>query len=143
MRIFFDTSIFVPLALGHHEHHRASQSVFLGLGRNQGFCAGHSLAEAYSTLTRMPPAERMSADQAVLVLEEITHRLDVVALDAVEYMRTIARLAEAGIAGGATYDGLIAQCALKARADIIYTWNIRHFRQFGPDMEKRLRLPGT
>lgn len=143
MRIFFDTSVLVPLALGHHEHHKASQAVFLSLGRNQGFCAGHNLAEAYSALTRMPPSERMSADQAVFLLEGIARRLDVVALDAAEYMRAIAAMAEAGITGGAVYDGLIAHCALKAKADIIYTWNIRHFQRLGPDIEKRLRLPGA
>jgi predicted nucleic acid-binding protein len=142
VRIFFDTSVFVPLAQGHHKHHRASQGVVLGLGRNQGLCAGHSLAETYSSLTRMPSPERMSADQAVLILEDITRRLDIVTLDPPEYMRTIASLAEAGITGGAIYDGLIAQCALKAKADVIYTWNTRHFQRLGPEIEKRLRIPG-
>jgi predicted nucleic acid-binding protein len=142
VRIFFDTSIFVPLALGHHVHHRASQGIFLGLGRNQGFCAGHSLAEAYSSLTRMPPQDRMSADQAMLFLEEITRRLDVIALDAAEYLETITNLAAARVVGGTVYDGLIAQCALKAKADVIYTWNFRHFQQLGPEIEKRLRVPG-
>ncbi len=85
----------------------------------------------------------MAADQAVLVLEEISHRLEIVALDAAEYMRTIASLAAVGITGGAIYDGLIAQCALKAKAEIIYTWNIRHFRQLGPEIERRLRVPGA
>ena len=143
MRIFFDTSVLVPLAIGYHEHHRASQGVFLSLGRNQGFCAGHNLAEAYASLTRMPPSERMSADQAVFLLKDIASRLEVVALDAAEYLRAIAALAEVGITGGAIYDGLIAQCALKAKADIIYTWNTRHFQRLGPDIEKLLRVPGT
>jgi predicted nucleic acid-binding protein len=46
-----------------------------------------------------------------------------------------------GVIGGAIYDALIAHCALKARAEKIYTWNIHQFRQFGPEIEKRLRTP--
>jgi predicted nucleic acid-binding protein len=49
--------------------------------------------------------------------------------------------AAAGIAGGTLYDYLIAQCALKARADAIYTWNTRHYQLFGPAVLNRLRLP--
>ena len=141
MKVFFDTSIFVPLVLGHHVHHRASQSVFLKLGRNRGFCAAHSLAETYSTLTRMPPIDRMTADQVMLHVQDIASRLEIIALDALEYVQTMSDLAAAGIAGGAVYDGLIAQCALKAKADVIYTFNQRHFRRLGPEIERRLRLP--
>jgi len=34
-----------------------------------------------------------------------------------------------------------ARCALKDRAATIYTWNTRHFRQFGPEVEKKLQVP--
>jgi predicted nucleic acid-binding protein len=46
-----------------------------------------------------------------------------------------------GVVGGVIYDAVIAQCALKSRAEKIYTWNIRHFRQFGPEVEKKLHTP--
>jgi predicted nucleic acid-binding protein len=34
------------------------------------------------------------------------------------------------VAGGAIYDALLAGCALKAKAEILYTWNVRHFQRF-------------
>jgi hypothetical protein len=39
------------------------------------------------------------------------------------------------------YDALIARCARKTAADILYTWNVKHFEQFGPDIAGRLRTP--
>jgi hypothetical protein len=34
---------------------------------------------------------------------------------------------------------LIARCALKAKVDALYTWNARHFQQFGAAIVKRLK----
>ena len=64
-------------------------------------------------------------------------------LTPVEVFKVICDLASSGVVGGAVYDGLIAQCALKAKADIIYSWNIRHFQRLGPEIERRLRVPGA
>jgi len=36
---------------------------------------------------------------------------------------------------------LLAHCALKAEAQTIYTWNVKHFEQLGPDIARRLRTP--
>lgn len=49
--------------------------------------------------------------------------------------------AAAGVIGGAVYDALIARCALKAGADIIYTWNLSHFTRLGPEIARRVRTP--
>ena len=46
-----------------------------------------------------------------------------------------------GIDGRTLYDYLIAFCALKAGADVIYTWNLKHFQQFGPEILGRLQSP--
>ena len=40
----------------------------------------HSLAEVYSTLTRMPGKHRISADQATLFIGSIRERLSIIAL---------------------------------------------------------------
>ncbi len=76
-------------------------------------------------------------------VSDVHDRLEIIALDEDEYFQALNTLSSGGITGGAVYDGLLAHCALKARADIIYTWNIRHFQRFGPDVEKRLRVPGA
>ena len=63
------------------------------------------------------------------------------ALEAREYLDAIRRFAALGITGGTIYDGLIAACALKAKAEALYTWNIAHFLLLGDDVAKRVRTP--
>ena len=77
----------------------------------------------------------------MLFLTDIKSRLTLIALTPEEYFAAISEYSAMGVVGGDIYDALIARCALKARAEKIYTWNIRHFRQFGPEVEKKLRTP--
>jgi predicted nucleic acid-binding protein len=101
----------------------------------------HSVAEAYSTFTRYPGKERMSAEAASLVVQEIEHRFTLVWLDADEYCAAIRRMAQLGIVGGAVYDGLVAACARKAGAEHLYTWNVRHFDLLGAEVQKLVTVP--
>ena len=77
----------------------------------------------------------------MLFLTDIKSRLTLIALTPDETFAAISEYSAMGVVGGAIYDALIARCALKARAEKIFTWNVRHFRQFGPDVEKKLRTP--
>jgi hypothetical protein len=43
------------------------------------------------------------------------------------HVALLARLAESGIGGGRTYDGVIAACAEISRARALLTFNSRHF----------------
>ena len=54
MKGFLDTSVLVPVFYGDHVHHEASLAIFLQFDKSSGCCGAHSLAEVYSTLTRMP-----------------------------------------------------------------------------------------
>ena len=54
MKGFFDTSALVPVFYGDHIHHQASLALFIQFDKSTGCCGAHSLAEVYSTLTRMP-----------------------------------------------------------------------------------------
>jgi len=83
----------------------------------------------------------MGAAQAMLFLGTLRERLTVVALDASEYFVGLERFAALGVAGGTIYDAMMALCALKADAERIYTWNLRHFRQCGPEIANRLATP--
>jgi len=127
MRQFLDTSVLVAAFLGDHENHDASLDVFLRLGRKEGFCAAHSIAEVYGTVTRLPGKHRVSGEHALLFLEDVRKRLSVVALDEAEYFDVAARAAATGLAGGAIYDALIGRCAVKARVATLFTWNVKHF----------------
>ena len=141
MKWFFDTSALYPVFIDDHAHHQASLAAYLRADPSQAACAAHSLAELYATLTRMPGPNRLSAEQVLLILDDIRERLAVIALGPDEYREAIGDAAAEGILGGTVYDALIARCALKSKATIIYTWNLKHFRRFGPEVAKRVRTP--
>jgi predicted nucleic acid-binding protein len=141
VRALLDTSVLVATFLGDHEHHEASLDTFVRLGKRQACCAAHSLAEVYATLTRMPGKYRVSCEQAMLFLQEIRQRVTIVALDEDEYYETIEQASALAVTGGALYDALRARCALKAKADMIYTWNVKHFQQLGQGTAIRVKTP--
>jgi predicted nucleic acid-binding protein len=141
VKFFFDTSVLLPSFFVDHEHHEASLRAFLKADKAQGCCAGHSLAELYATATRLPGKLRLSGDQVLLFLENIYERLSIVTLTAEEYRTAMRDAAAAGIAGGTIYDALLLACAVKAEAELIYTWNVKHFQQFSPEIAKRVRTP--
>jgi predicted nucleic acid-binding protein len=138
---FFDTSVLIPVFLEDHEHHQPSLAAFLAAKEEQGCCAAHSLAELYSALTRMPGKHRLSGEQVLLFLEAIEERLTVVALDGEDYDAAIKQAAAAGMVGGMLCDALTAQCALKARAEKIYAWNVEDFQRLGAEVARRVQQP--
>jgi len=133
--------VLIPVFIEDHEHHERSLKVFVDTDRKRDCCAAHGLAEVYSTMTRLPGRHRLSGEQVLLFLENIRERLTVITLTGDEYYATIEDAAEAGVIGGTIYDALIARCALKAKADTLYSWNTRHFEQFDSAIVKRLRTP--
>ncbi len=52
-------------------------------------CGAHSLAEVYSTLTRMPEQHRISGEQASLFIGSIRERITIIALNREEYADTL------------------------------------------------------
>jgi predicted nucleic acid-binding protein len=141
MKAFLDTSVLVPVFYGDHAHHEASLELFVQLDRSSGCCGAHSLAEAYSTLTRMPGKHRISGEQAMLFIGNVRERLSIVALDGDEYANALEAAAALGIVGGSIYDAMLAHCATKAKAQTIYSWNGRHYALCGPEVTQRLRTP--
>ena len=77
----------------------------------------------------------------MLFLGDVRERLTIVTLTAEEYYETLKNAAASGIVGGTIYDALLGRCAMKAEAEYIYTWNVKHFQQFSPDIVRRLRTP--
>ncbi len=45
------------------------------------------------------------------------------------------------IVGGAAYDSLIPQCAVKASANALLTWNVRDFTRFGHHIARLVKTP--
>ena len=140
MRLFFDTSVLVPAFLTQHIHHAASRTAFMQGRREDRSCGAHTLAEFYSTLTGSANKFRLDGNEVLSIIGDILEHLSVVALSSDEYVLAIQDGARDGVAGGTIYDALLARCAIKAQADVIYTWNLKHFRQF-PEIRSLVRTP--
>ena len=141
MRAFFDTSVLIATFYANHQFHQPSIDLFLRFKKHDASCGAHSLAEIYSSLTGRSGRERVSGDQAMLFLENVRERLTIVSLDDQEYFRAIEVSSGLGIAGGVIYDALLAHCALKSKAQTIYTWNTKDFVRLGKPIADRVRTP--
>src|SRR5271155_5303906 len=102
-------------------HHNASKAAFQQGRREDRSCGAHS-------------------NDVLVSIGEILGRLSIVALTAEEYVLAIHDAARDGVVGATIYDALLARCAMKAQADVIYTWNLKHFRQF-PEIRSLVRTP--
>jgi predicted nucleic acid-binding protein len=141
MKGFFDTSVLVAVFYGDHFHHNASLDRFIQFDKLTGCCGAHSLAEVYSTLTRMPGKHRISGEQAMLFIGSIRERLSIISLTGDEYADALQASSARGIVGGGIYDAMLVHCAIKAEAETIYTWNARHYSLCTPEVTQRLRTP--
>jgi predicted nucleic acid-binding protein len=127
---FADTSCIIAAVSGWHEHHpQAAAEIERRLAARQRLAtAAHAIAEAYAVLTRFPAPHRLAPGDALAVLEANFLKVGrIVALDAGGYRSALRRAAKEGISGGRTYDALIGQCALKAKATALLTFNTEHF----------------
>ena len=125
-----DTSCMVAAVCSWHEHHDGAAAAIedrLDAGERLAVPA-HALAESYAVLTRLPSPHRLAPADAWALLEAnfIANRT-VTALTSREYVAVVRALAAAGVAGGRTYDALIAESACRARATTLLTFNPRHF----------------
>jgi predicted nucleic acid-binding protein len=140
VKIFLDTSVLVALFYGDHPHHDPSVRIAERLVEHEGFCSAHSLMEVYSTLTRMPRNFRASPERARLFIADLCDKLQAIALTGAEYAELIDECAATSVAGGRVYDALHARCAMKASADVLFTWNVMHFLQFR-EIAGRVKTP--
>lgn len=127
---FVDTSCIVAAVCTWHKHHPgAAAEIERRLGARERLAtAAHALAEAYAVLTRFPAPHRLAPADALALLEgNFIDGARVVALDADGYRSLLRRAGKEGISGGRTYDAVIAECALKAKAAVLLTFNATHF----------------
>jgi predicted nucleic acid-binding protein len=76
LKSFFDTSVLVASFLDGHEHYERSFAVLARADRKNACCAAHSLAELYSTLTRLPGKLGLTVEQALASLDSVAERLE-------------------------------------------------------------------
>lgn len=103
--------------------------------------AAHCFVEFYAVVTGMPGKNRVQPPEAQLFLNDARNRLTLVALDEREYGNALEDCAYRGISGGAVYDALIAACALKAKSQTIYSWNIHRFQRLCAPSISQIKEP--
>jgi predicted nucleic acid-binding protein len=133
MKVFCDTSVLVAAADAEHVHHERSIKVIRGVKAGEAYCAMHSLAEFYTTMTRYPRrGMRISPALAIAAVRDIMKTFSAVGLTANEYVSTLERTAAASVTGAVVHDALILRCAEKIDADIVFTWNVADFQRVAP-----------
>lgn len=113
-----------------HEQHETAMAAIEGrLARGRRLVVpAPALVESYAVLTRLPAPHRISPANAwVLLQANFVEHADVVALTGPEYVRLLRDSVPREVAGGRTYDAVIAACVRKAGADELLTLNRRHF----------------
>jgi len=132
-----DTSCMIAAVCGWHQQHRsAAAEIERRFGRGERLAvAAHALSEAYAVLTRQPAPHRLAAADAWELLQaNFTNGVLLVALSAHEHVALLRRLAKSGVTGGRTYDAIIVECAVRARASALLTFNARHFEPAPKDL---------
>ena len=111
-RFAADTSVALTLLLKRHPAHPATTAQ---VGKRELFLAGHAANETYSTLTRLPGDNRVAPEDAVELIRD--RFLGVIRHDDSDF-DLLARFGDLGIAGGATYDALVA-AAVATHPDVV------------------------
>lgn len=126
-----DSNCLVAVVSPWHEHHEAAAAE-LGRRLDRGetmALAAPALVEACAVLTRVPAPHRLSPADAHRLLDiNFVRRGTVVALEGVACVDLLAKAAEDRVAGGRTYDAVIAACAMRTSADALITFNEQDFR---------------
>lgn len=135
MKVFLDTSILVAAALPFHQRHTAILALLGGLKKDRAevFVAGHSLLEAYATLSSFPCKPRISPGNAWRLLHEnFGTWVKAVTLNEGETWAFLEQAKERMLAGGRIYDASLCQCARKSGAQRWYTLNPKDFIPLAP-----------
>lgn len=133
-----DTSVLIAGLLTWHERHaEAAKALASALADPAGAVLPlHALIEAYAVMTRLPAPHRLRpADATEILLSSLQGACRLVTLDEDQGWSLLGSLAAAGIAGGRSYDALIAACARSAAAGHLLTLNARDFAAVAPELE--------
>lgn len=139
-----DTSCMVAAVASWHERHEHTLAAFEQRfdDREQMVLAAPALIETFSVLTRLPPSHRISAKDALAVLEgSFLGQGRMTALDEADYVALLRRAPAESLAGGRMYDAVIVACAIKAKAAVLLTLNPADFRWVEP-LGLRIVVPG-
>ena len=143
VKALFDTSVLVSAFLVNHPKHQSCIPWLhqVKTRQIQGTIATHTLAETYAVLTRLPISPRISPALAQQLIRENLKEFEVVSLLAEDYQKVIDQLVALNLTGGAIYDALIAQAAMKASVNRLLTLNPDHFTRLGNEIAQIILVP--
>jgi predicted nucleic acid-binding protein len=144
MKAYFDTNVLVAALDRDHVHHRLSFGAYLRArhGALAGCLSAHGLAEFYSVVTRTPFAHPVTADDVVAAIEDsIVPYFELIVVTAEAHRTAIAVCARAGWKGGRIHDAVHVQAAVQAGCEVIYTYDVGHFRSVAGDWAGRIEEP--
>ena len=129
--VFLDSSVLIAGLIDFGTQSAPAQAILHAVAERQVSAAGtawHCCLEFFSVSTRLPAEYRLSAADAVQLIEgEIFGRMAVVELPSADRMTMLKPAAQEGMTGGRIYDAHIAHVARAAGATVIVTDNRRHF----------------
>jgi predicted nucleic acid-binding protein len=135
VKVFLDTSVLIAAVVQNHESHKKSFAILdrVQNRHEDGFVSAHSLAEMYAVFTKLPPPSRHSPEQALLSIDEnIVKFFQISALTGDDYKALVRDAGFARIQGGTIYDAIHLKCADQAKAERLYTLNLKHFKAIAP-----------
>jgi predicted nucleic acid-binding protein len=134
-RFGLDSSCLIALLSDWHAQHRKtlnSYEQWLAKGA-RAVIPAHAILECFSVLTRLPAPYRSRPEAAKLALEESFSRSALIAeMSPAEVWSAIEVVSRLGLGGGRVYDAAMAQCAARAGATVLLTWNAKHFLAIAP-----------
>lgn len=137
-----DTSVLVAASDTAHQHHARSLALVAAARPGGAFCAAHTLAELYATLTATPPPRMRRTDDVLANVEQAATLFTPVSLDVDDYRWVVRHAGATGLRSGHIYDALILRSAERAGVETVYTWNLTHFRRVAwPSIIGRIRTP--
>ena len=145
MKVLFDTNMLVAAMIEAHSHYGISFPWVQKVrnGEISGYVSTHFLAELYSVLTRLPLPKPLSAEQAYHGITNNLKEFNTINLDRNDYLKVLEHISQLHITGGGIYDALIAQAALKAKVDILLTFNPKHFTRLGEEIASLVQDPSS
>lgn len=134
-----DSSVLVSSLIPDDAHHEACHRL---LSRDGLRIYVHAIAETFSTLTGGRHHLRVDPVTAANVIEQsVIPFVKIVALSATDFLHAVSVAQARGIRGGAIYDYLHLAAARKAKAEVLYTLNVRHFESFYRKNDPRIVHP--
>ena len=130
MKALIETSVLFPALVDAHPRHYKCKRALRIIQSNYDavILNTHLAAELYTNLTRFPVA-RVHPETAATIIRSLRNSVEVVDLTMDDYLRAIDRCASKELISGVIYDALHFEAALKARAERLFTSNIRDFER--------------